>query len=145
MSMGILANPWKRWILTFHDTNLLNLGLLMHSRLNRAKPAVLLSSILNCLSLANSDSYQTRNSRAFRLLYYGTIQFFYGRFSNTLRAEPRSFCLLEWGGEKKAPPELRQAFEVATGQNSGLVKLVFSRQTVFFFSASIRLLINPWP
>ena len=34
--------------------------------------------------------------------------------------------------EKKAPPELRQAFEVATGQNSGLVKLVFSRQTVFF-------------
>ena len=43
-----------------------------------------------------------------------------------------SFCLLYWGGEKKTLPELLQAFEVAAAPTSGLVNLVFSRQTGFF-------------
>ena len=41
--------------------------------------------------------------------------------------------------------ELRQAFEVAAARTFGLVNLVLSRQIVFFFfSASIRLLLNRW-
>ena len=62
----------------------------------------------------------------------------------TLRVEPRSFCLLDWGGEKKALPELHQTFEAAAAQTSGLVNLVLSRQTVFFLKASIHLLISRW-
>ena len=40
--------------------------------------------------------------------------------------------LLEWAGEKEAPPELRQAFEVVAAQTSRLVNLVFFRQTGLF-------------
>ena len=40
--------------------------------------------------------------------------------------------------------ELRQAFEVAAARTFGLVNLVLFRQIVFFFSASIRLLLNRW-
>ena len=43
-----------------------------------------------------------------------------------------SFCFLEWGGEKGALPESRQAFKVVAAQTSGLVNLVSSRQTGFF-------------
>ena len=43
-----------------------------------------------------------------------------------------SFCLLEWGGEKKAPPESLQTFGVATAQTFGLINLVFSRETGVF-------------
>ena len=46
-----------------------------------------------------------------------------------------------WGGEKGALPELRQLFEAAAVGTSGLVNLVFSRQTGFS-SASIRLVIK---
>ena len=47
-------------------------------------------------------------------------------------ASRTSFCLLECEGEKDALPESRQTFEVAAAQTSGLVNLVFSRQTGFF-------------
>ena len=40
--------------------------------------------------------------------------------------------LLEWAGEKEAPPELRQAFEVTAAQTSGPVNLVFFRQSGLF-------------
>ena len=42
-----------------------------------------------------------------------------------------SFCLLEGGGEKEVLPESRRAFEVTAVQTSGLVNLVFYRQTGF--------------
>ena len=42
-----------------------------------------------------------------------------------------SFCLLEWGGERDALPEPRQAFDVAKFRTSWLVNLVFSCQTGF--------------
>ena len=45
------------------------------------------------------------------------------------------------GGEKDSLPESRQAFEVTATRISGLVNLVFSRQTGFF-NASIHLLIK---
>ena len=38
--------------------------------------------------------------------------------------------------------ESRQTFDVASVPTSGLVDLVFSRQTVFFSSASIHLWLN---
>ena len=48
-------------------------------------------------------------------------------------ASRASFCLLlDRGGEKKALPESRQAFDVAAARTSRLVNLVFSRQTSFF-------------
>ena len=47
-------------------------------------------------------------------------------------ASRTSFCLLECGGKKDALPESRQTFEVAAAQTSGLVNLVFSRQTANF-------------
>ena len=43
-----------------------------------------------------------------------------------------SFYLLEWGGEKKAPPESLQTFEVAAAKTFGLINLVLSRQTGVF-------------
>ena len=43
-----------------------------------------------------------------------------------------SFCLLQRGGKKEARPESRQTLEIAAAQTSGLVNLVFSRQTGFF-------------
>ena len=43
-----------------------------------------------------------------------------------------SFCLLEWKEEKKVLRESRQAFEVAAAQTSGLLNLVFCRQTGLF-------------
>ena len=46
-----------------------------------------------------------------------------------LRTYERSTC--SESKEKKAPPESRQAFEVAAAQTSGLVNLVSSRQTGF--------------
>ena len=36
------------------------------------------------------------------------------------------------GGEKEALPESRQLFEAAAARTSGLVNLVYSRQTGFF-------------
>ena len=58
-------------------------------------------------------------------------------------ASRASSCLfLYWGGEKEALPESRQLFEAAAARTSGLVNLVFSRQTGFS-SASIRLVIKP--
>ena len=54
-----------------------------------------------------------------------------------------SFCLLECGGEKEALPESCQTFEVAAAQTSGLVNLVFSRQTVFF-GASFPFIVIHW-
>ena len=54
-----------------------------------------------------------------------------------------SFCLFIYsGGEQEALPESRQLFEAAAARTSGLVNLVFSRQTGFY-SASIRLVIKP--
>ena len=53
-----------------------------------------------------------------------------------------SFCLLEWGGEKEVLPESRQTFEVVAAQTSGLVNLVFSRQTGFF-GASFPFIVKP--
>ena len=53
-----------------------------------------------------------------------------------------SFRFLAWGGEKDSLSESRQPFEVTEAQTSGPVNLVLSPQTVFFSSASIRLLIN---
>ena len=55
------------------------------------------------------------------------------------------FCLLlEWGGVKDSPSELCQDFEVTAAQTSGLVNLVFSSQTDFFFSSgTICLLLKP--
>ena len=48
-------------------------------------------------------------------------------------ASRASSCLcLYWGGEKEALPESRELFEAAAARTSGLVNLVFSRQTVFF-------------
>ena len=58
-----------------------------------------------------------------------------------LASKASSCLLLDRGGEKEVMHESRQAFEVALTQTSGLVNLVFSRQTGFF-CASIRLLIN---
>ena len=55
-----------------------------------------------------------------------------------------SFCLLEWGGERDALPEPRQAFDVAKFRTSWLVNLVFSCQTGFP-SSIIGLLIEPNP
>ena len=55
-----------------------------------------------------------------------------------------SCLLLNRGGEKEAVPESRQAFQVIVTRNSGLVKLVFSRQTGIFKCERIRLLINRW-
>ena len=52
-----------------------------------------------------------------------------------------SFCLLEWGGERDALPEPRQAFDVAKFRTSWLVNLVFSCQTGFP-SSIIGLLIE---
>ena len=46
-------------------------------------------------------------------------------------ASRTSFWLLEWGGEEEALPESRHTFDVAAAQTSGLVSLVFSRQTGF--------------
>ena len=43
-----------------------------------------------------------------------------------------SCLLLNRGGEKEVLPESRQAFQVTVTRNSGLVKLVFSRQTGIF-------------
>ena len=40
--------------------------------------------------------------------------------------------LLEWAGEKEAPPELRQAFEVAAAQTSGSVNLALFCQSGLF-------------
>ena len=58
-------------------------------------------------------------------------------------ASRASFCLfLYWGGEKEALPESRQLFEAAAARTSGLVNLVFSRQTGFS-SGSIRVVIKP--
>ena len=58
-------------------------------------------------------------------------------------ASRASFCLfLYWGGEKEALPELRQLFEAAAARTSGLVNLVFSRQTGFS-SASVSLVTKP--
>ena len=57
-------------------------------------------------------------------------------FSSIFFFSPREqslFCLLDWGGEKEALPESRQTFEVTAAQTYGLVNLVISRQTVFFF------------
>ena len=51
-----------------------------------------------------------------------------------------SFSLLR--REKEALPESRQLFEAPAARTSGLVNLVFSRQTGFS-SASIRLVIKP--
>ena len=49
-------------------------------------------------------------------------------------ASKASLCLLGLGGEMEALPKSRPTFaEVAAGQSSGLVNLVFSRQTVIFF------------
>ena len=49
-------------------------------------------------------------------------------------ASRASLCLLGLGGEMEALPKSRPTFaEVAAGQSSGLVNLVFSRQTVIFF------------
>ena len=54
-------------------------------------------------------------------------------------ASRASFCLfLYWGEEKEALPESRQLFEAAAARASGLVNLVFSRQTGFS-SASVNL------
>ena len=50
--------------------------------------------------------------------------------------------LLEWAGEKEAPPELRQAFEVAAAQTSGPVNLALFCQSGLL-SASICLLKKP--
>ena len=44
--------------------------------------------------------------------------------------------------EKEALPESRQLFEAVTARTSGLVNLVFSRQTGFS-SANIHLVIKP--
>ena len=44
-----------------------------------------------------------------------------------------SFCLLDRGGEKQALPVSCETFEVTTAQTSGLVNLVISHQTAFFF------------
>ena len=52
------------------------------------------------------------------------------------------YLFLYRGGEKEALPESRQLFEAAAARTSGLVSLVFSRQTGFS-SANIRLVINP--
>ena len=61
-------------------------------------------------------------------------------------ASRASFCLFLYCGgeksEKEALPELLQPFEAAAARTSGLVNLVFSRQTDFS-SASIRLVIKP--
>ena len=49
-------------------------------------------------------------------------------------ASRASLCLLGLGGEMEGLPKSRPTFaEVAAGQSSGLVNLVFSRQTVVFF------------
>ena len=59
------------------------------------------------------------------------------------RASRASFHLfLPQGGEKEALPESHQLFEGATAQTSGLVKLVFSRQTGFS-SVSVSVVIKP--
>ena len=58
-------------------------------------------------------------------------------------ASRTSFCLLECGGEKEALPESRQTFEVAAARTSGLVNLVFSRQTGFF-GASFPFIVIRW-
>ena len=50
----------------------------------------------------------------------------------TRPASRASFCPLEWKGEKTVLRESRQAFEVAVAQTSGLLNLVFSRQTGLF-------------
>ena len=48
-------------------------------------------------------------------------------------ARRTSLCvLLDREGEKEALPESRQAFQVAAARISGLVNLVFSRQTCLF-------------
>ena len=47
-------------------------------------------------------------------------------------------------GEKEALTESHQAFEIAAARTSGLVNLVSFRQTGFFFTASICLLISQW-
>ena len=47
-------------------------------------------------------------------------------------ASIESICLLEWRGENKALPESRQIFQATKAETSGLVSLVFSRQTGFF-------------
>ena len=58
-------------------------------------------------------------------------------------ASRASFCLfLYWGEEKEALPESRQLFEAAAARTSGLVNLVFSRQTGFS-SASVNLVTKP--
>ena len=49
----------------------------------------------------------------------------------------------EWGGEKEeALPESRQTFEIAAVQSSGEDNLALSLAKMFFFRASIRLLLN---
>ena len=52
--------------------------------------------------------------------------------SQTHPASIAFFCLFEWKGEKTVLRELRQAFEVAAAQTSGLLHLVFSHQTGLF-------------
>ena len=63
--------------------------------------------------------------------------------SSSLRARDSFRLLLDQKGEKEALPESPQAFEVAAAPTSGLVNLVFSRQTGFS-RASICSLINRW-
>ena len=47
-------------------------------------------------------------------------------------ANKASFCLLEWGGEKRVLPESPQTFYVTAARTSGLVNLVFFCLTFFF-------------
>ena len=50
---------------------------------------------------------------------------------HTYPASRASLCLLDQGVEKKTLSESRQDFEVTATRTSGLVDLVFSRQTSF--------------
>ena len=51
--------------------------------------------------------------------------------------ETYDFCLLDREGKKEALLEPLPAFEVAAAPTSGLVNLVFSRQTVFLARVSV--------
>ena len=63
--------------------------------------------------------------------YGSSLKYYLGLRSH--HASIASFCLLlDWGGEKEALPESRQAFDVTAARNSGLFNLVFPRQTSFF-------------
>lgn len=80
------------------------------------------------------------NRQAFLRSYSYTVGFF--SYGHALRVDP-PFVLsfLNAGGEKRAFPESRQAFEVAESRPSGLVNLTFSGQSGFS-GASFCLLIN---